>query len=49
MTETERVRMTVFSVFEHYSTSCSSVADPGRMNNVLVCMKLAFLAAHYLT
>lgn len=41
--------MTVFSVFVHYSTSCSSVADPSRMNKVFVCMKVAFFAAHYLT
>lgn len=37
-----RVPMTVFSVFVHYSTSC-------RMNNVFVCVKVAFFAAHYLT
>lgn len=41
--------MTVSSVFVHYGTSCSSVADPRRMNNVFVCMKVAFSAAHYLT
>lgn len=27
------MRMTVFSVFVHYSTSCSSVTDPSRMNS----------------
>lgn len=44
--------MTVFSVFVHYSTSCSSVADPSCMNKVFVCLKVAFFAVallHYLT
>lgn len=41
--------MTVSSVFVHYSTPRRSVADPGRMNGMFVCMKVAFFAAHYLT
>lgn len=36
------MRMTVSSVFVHYSTSCRSVADPGRMNSMFVSMKVAF-------
>lgn len=34
----ERARVTVFSVFVHYSTSRRSVADPGRPHEWHVCL-----------